>query len=142
MQVSNRFLVGSNAIAWALFALGLSASTLAAGPNIVLFLADDLGWADVGYHGSEIRTPHIDQLAERGATLDQFYVPPTCTPTRIAFMTGLYPFRCGGHIRVLRAHHQHGAAPQDRFLSEALKEAGFSTAITGKWHLGLARRAF
>lgn len=126
----------------ALYAGLSTAEARSAAPNIVLFLADDLGWADVGFHNSEIRTPHIDSLAERGATLDQFYVQPTCTPTRIALMTGRYPFRCGGHIRVLRAHHKHGAAPDDRFLSEALHDVGYTTAITGKWHLGLARRAY
>lgn len=111
-------------------------------PNIVLFLADDLGWADVGFHGSEIRTPCIDDLASRGVVLDQFYVQPTCTPTRIALMTGRYPFRCGGHVCVLRPHHQHGVPLDERFLSEALQQAGYKTSITGKWHLGLARRAY
>lgn len=111
-------------------------------PNIVLFLADDLGWADVGFHGSEIRTPAIDALAQQGVTLDSFYVQPTCTPTRIALMTGRYPYHCGGQICVLRPYHQHGAAPRDQFLSQALRIAGYKTAITGKWHLGLARRSF
>lgn len=114
----------------------------AARPNIVLLLADDLGWNDVGFHGSEIRTPHIDGLAERGVVLDQFYVQPTCTPTRIALMTGRYPFRCGGHVCVLRPHHKHGVPLDERFLSEALQQAGYKTSITGKWHLGLARRRY
>lgn len=111
-------------------------------PNIVLFLADDLGWADVGFHGSEIRTPNIDAIAQRGVVLDSFYVQPTCTPTRIALMTGRYPFRSGGHICVLRAFHQHGVPLDERFLSQALQDAGYKTAITGKWHLGLGRRAY
>lgn len=111
-------------------------------PNIVLFLADDLGWADVGFHDSEIRTPVIDSLAKQGVVLDSFYVQPSCTPTRIALMTGRYPYHCGGQVRVLRRHHKHGAAPKDEFLSQALQDAGYKTAITGKWHLGLARRAF
>ena len=59
-------------------------------PNIVFILADDLGWNDVGFHGSEIRTPHIDKLAADGVILDQYYVQPICTPTRSQLMSGLY----------------------------------------------------
>jgi arylsulfatase A-like enzyme len=120
----------------------LASAVAAKKPNIVLFLADDLGWADVGFHGSEIRTPHIDALAERGVVLDQFYVQPTCTPTRIALMTGRYPFRCGGQVCVLRPYHKHGVPLDERFLSQALQQAGYKTSITGKWHLGLARRTY
>ena len=60
-------------------------------PNIVFILADDLGWADVGFHGGEIKTPHLDELAASGARLEQFYVQPVCSPTRAALMTGRYP---------------------------------------------------
>ena len=64
-------------------------------PNIVYIVADDLGWKDVGYHGSDIKTPNLDKLAEDGARLEQFYAQPMCTPTRAALMTGRYPFRYG-----------------------------------------------
>lgn len=111
-------------------------------PNVVLILADDLGWADVGFHGGEIATPHLDTLAARGVRCEQFYVQPTCSPTRIALMTGRYTFRTGGQMCVLRPYHAHGAPLEDRFLSEMLRDAGYRTAITGKWHLGLARRAY
>src|SRR5208337_1385683 len=57
-------------------------------PNIVYILADDLGWADVGWHGGEIKTPHFDKLAASGARLEQFYVQPVCSPTRAALLTG------------------------------------------------------
>ena len=60
-------------------------------PNVVLFVADDLGWGDVGYNGSEIRTPHIDRLAAEGVKLDRFYANPLCSPTRAALMTGRSP---------------------------------------------------
>src|ERR1700753_4400600 len=62
-------------------------------PNIVYIIADDLGWKDVGYHGSDIKTPNIDKLAAGGARLEQFYAQPMCTPTRAALMTGRYPLR-------------------------------------------------
>src|SRR5215510_15450933 len=64
-------------------------------PHIVYIVADDLGWKDVGFHGSDIKTPNLDKLAQEGARLEQFYVQPMCTPTRAALMTGRYPFRYG-----------------------------------------------
>jgi len=105
----------------------------------VVILADDLGWGDVGYHGSQIKTPNIDSLAATGARLEQFYVQPVCTPTRAAFLTGRYPLRYGLQVDVVRPHSQHGLALTERTLPQALKEAGYATAIVGKWHLGHAR---
>lgn len=64
-------------------------------PNILLMLADDLGWYDVGFHNPKIQTPHIDKLAKDGVTLDNYYVQPVCTPTRGALMTGRYPIHTG-----------------------------------------------
>ena len=72
------------------------------GPNILFILADDLGWGDVGYHGSAIRTPNIDRLVEGAVELDQHYVQPMCTPTRTALLTGRYPGRFGDMLRFLR----------------------------------------
>ena len=105
-------------------------------PNILFILADDLGWGDVGFHGSEIKTPNIDKLASAGARLEQFYVQPVCSPTRAAFMTGRYPIRHGLHIGVVRPWARYGLPLDERTLPQALKEAGYETAITGKWHLG------
>ena len=105
-------------------------------PNVVLILADDLGWADVGWHGDEIKTPHLDTLAAAGARLEQFYVQPVCSPTRAALMTGRYPMRHGLQVGVVRPWAQYGLPLEERTLAQALKEAGYETAICGKWHLG------
>ena len=67
-------------------------------PNILLILADDLGWSDVGFHGSKIQTPNIDKLASEGVVLDNYYVQPLCTPTRGALMSGRYPIHTGATL--------------------------------------------
>ncbi|MDG3003836.1 arylsulfatase B [Paludisphaera mucosa] len=105
-------------------------------PNIVVILADDMGWGDVGWHGSQIATPNLDRLAASGARLEQFYVQPVCSPTRAAFMTGRYPMRHGLQVGVVRPWAQYGLPLDERTLPQALKEAGYETAIAGKWHLG------
>ena len=74
-------------------------------PNIIYIVADDLGWKDVGFHGSDIRTPNLDALAAGGARLEQFYAQPMCTPTRAALMTGRYPFRYGLQTLVIPSGH-------------------------------------
>jgi len=105
-------------------------------PNIVFILADDLGFQDVGYQGGRIKTPNIDKLVTRGTKLDQFYVQPVCSPTRSTFMTGRYPMRYGLQVGVVRPWARHGLPLEERTLAQALKEAGYVTAIHGKWHLG------
>lgn len=106
-------------------------------PNIIIILADDLGRADVGFNGGrEIHTPNIDKLAAAGARLEQFYVQPVCSPTRAALMTGRYPMRHGLQVGVVRPWAQYGLPLEERTLPQALKEAGYATAIIGKWHLG------
>lgn len=105
-------------------------------PNIVVILADDLGWGDVGWHGSEIPTPQLDRLAKSGAELDSFYVQPVCSPTRAALMTGRYPMRHGLQVGVVRPWAQYGLPLEEQTLAQGLKSAGYATAIVGKWHLG------
>ena len=111
-------------------------------PNIVYIVADDLGWKDVGFHGSDIKTPNIDALAAAGARLEQFYAQPMCTPTRAALMTGRYPFRYGLQTAVILSGHKYGLPTDERLLPQTLKDAGYETAIVGKWHLGHAERKF
>ena len=105
-------------------------------PNIIFILADDLGWKDVGYHGGSIKTPNIDKLAAEGTRLEQFYVQPVCSPTRSSLMTGRYPMRYGLQVGVVRPWANYGLPLEERTLAQALKEAGYATAICGKWHLG------
>lgn len=105
-------------------------------PNFVYLLADDLGYTDVGWHGDEIKTPNLDKLANKGAKLEAFYVQPVCSPTRAALMTGRYPMRHGLQVGVVRPWADHGLPLDERTLPAALKEVGYETAITGKWHLG------
>jgi len=111
-------------------------------PNIVYILADDLGWKDVGFHGSDIKTPNIDKLAAGGTRLEQFYAQPMCTPTRAALMTGRYPLRYGLQTLVIPDAGTYGLATDEWLLPQALKEAGYTTAIIGKWHLGHAKREY
>jgi arylsulfatase A-like enzyme len=105
-------------------------------PNIVILLADDLGWNDVGYHGAPIETPNIDRLAQEGVELDRFYVQPICTPTRAALLTGRSPLRAGLVFGVARPWDYFGLPRSEHLLSETLQQAGYQTAIVGKWHLG------
>ena len=111
-------------------------------PNIVYIVADDLGWKDVGFHGSDIKTPNIDKLAEGGARLEQFYAQPLCTPSRAALMTGRYPFRYGLQTGVILAGQKYGLPTDEWLLPQALKDGGYRTAIVGKWHLGHADRKY
>ena len=117
------------------------ASTLLAAeapkPNILLIVADDLGWSDVGWHGGFGKTPHMDKLVREGIELDQHYVQPVCTPTRTALMSGRYPGRFGPHPVVpsnLRAMPLGTVT-----MASALKSLGYYTCQSGKWHLGARR---
>src|SRR5262245_36507389 len=105
-------------------------------------MSDDQGWKDVGFHGSDIKTPNLDQLAKRGVRLEQFYVQPMCTPSRAALMTGRYPHRYGLQTAVIPSAGKYGLVTDEWLLPQALREAGYRTAIVGKWHLGHADRKY
>ena len=111
-------------------------------PHIVYIVSDDQGWKDVGFHGSDIKTPNIDQLAQGGARLEQFYAQPMGTPSRAALMTGRYPHRYGLQTLVIPSAGTYGLATDEWLLPQALQEAGYRTAIVGKWHLGHAARTY
>jgi arylsulfatase A-like enzyme len=112
-------------------------------PHIVHIVADDLGWKDVGFNGcTDIRTPHLDTLATQGAKLTTFYVQPMCTPTRAALMTGRYPYRYGLQTAVIPSVSAYGLDTSEWLMPQCLKEAGYKTAIIGKWHLGHADQKY
>lgn len=126
------------ALVWMVAQTGEAATSgpNASKPNIVLILADDMGYADAGFNGGqEIKTPNLDKLAGAGSVLESFYVQPVCSPTRSALMTGRYPTATGVYA-VVRPNVPWGLKLPERTLAEALREAGYETAICGKWHLG------
>lgn len=112
-------------------------------PNIVLIMADDMGFSDIGCYGGEIRTPNIDGLAENGLRYTQFYNNARCCPTRASLMTGLYPHQAG--MGWMTAAHlgspQYQGELNDQCvtIAEVLGDAGYSTYMTGKWHLSRVR---
>ncbi len=114
-------------------------------PNIVVILVDDMGYSDIGCYGGEISTPNLDKLAANGVRFTRFYNTARCCPTRAALLTGLYPHQAGvGHMTEARTSADGEPLPgysgrlNDRCLTiaEALKPAGYFTAMTGKWHVG------
>jgi hypothetical protein len=106
-------------------------------PNVVILLADDLGWGDVGYNGSIIDTPNIDRLAKEGVRLTNFRVEPLCSPTRASLMTGRWPIRYGMGEAVITPWRKHGLATTEHTLANLMADAGYDRrAAIGKWHLG------
>jgi len=104
-------------------------------PNVVLIVADDMGWRDVGYNDSEIKTPTLDKLAAEGVQLNRFYAHPICSPTRTALMTGRSPTRLGV-VRPLEKNNPEGLPLAERLLPQFMADAGYQSVMAGKWHLG------
>jgi arylsulfatase A-like enzyme len=117
-------------------------SSAADKPNIVFIMADDLGNADLGYRGSDIKTPNIDELAKTGVRCEDFYGMPVCTPSRASLMTGRYVMRYGLQTLVIFPSHTYGLPTDELTLPQAFKDAGYKTWMVGKWHLGHADRKF
>lgn len=110
-------------------------------PHVVVVVADDLGWGDVGYHGGLARTPNLDRLAAQGLELDRFYAFPLCTPTRVALMSGRSPIDLG-LVTPLRPWVEEGLPAEASLLARRFRDAGYQTAAVGKWHLGHSGRRF
>ena len=136
--VLKRFFFLGQFIVLLLFTLRCSAQTQ---PNILLIVADDLGWNDVGYHGSEIQTPTIDRLAKEGVELNRFYVHPTCSPTRSALMTGKAPLRLGV-LTPLGKNNELGLPLTETTMAEYFQKNGYQTSLVGKWHLGRFKKEY
>jgi arylsulfatase A len=106
-------------------------------PSIVIILADDLGWGDIGANGATlISTPNIDRIAQEGVRLTSFYAGSNvCSPSRAALLTGRYPIRSGMQ-HVIMPHSRNGLPQSEITLPELLRTAGYATGMVGKWHLG------
>jgi arylsulfatase A len=103
-------------------------------PNVLLIIADDMGWGDIRSHGNDrIDTPNLDRLAAEGARFDRFFVSPVCAPTRAALLTGRWPLRTGVH-GVTRGYETMRAG--EVTIAEVLRDAGYATGAFGKWHNG------
>ena len=142
MSLSIRWLARFAALWLAAACMTGAAAQPAPRTNIVLIVADDQGWKDVGFHGSDIATPTLDKLASGGARLEAFYAQPMCTPTRAALMSGRYPHRYGLQTLVIPSNGRYGLPTDERLLPQVLADADYRTAIVGKWHLGHAERPY
>lgn len=113
-------------------------------PNIIVIMTDDVGYSDIGCYGGEIQTPHLDQLAGNGVRFTQFYNNARCCPSRAALLTGLDPHQAGiGHMLHGNSHpgYSDKLSSDSVTMAEVLKDSGYRTYMTGKWHVARSIRA-
>ena len=112
-------------------------------PNVIIILTDDLGWGDVSYHDGFIPTPNIDSFVSNGIELNRFYANPTCSPTRASLLTGLHIFNHGVIRPFMNPSAEQTGLPEHlKIMPEYFKEAGYQTALSGKWHLGMHKEEY
>ncbi len=140
MTLSEPWRLGANILLLAALLPHPSLAAAAPRPNIVLILADDLGYADVGFNGAtDIPTPALDKLAANGMIFSSAYVAhPVCGPSRAGIMTGRYPHKFGAQDNLPNFHPEMGITLSETFIAKVLRDAGYTTAAIGKWHLGEA----
>lgn len=114
---------------------GVSTAFAQGRPNVVYILVDNWGWGDIGVQGSTVATTRVDDFAAQGLRLTNFNVQNQCTPTRSAIMTGRYPIRMGTQ-KVAAPGEPDGMSPWEYTIAELLSDAGYATALYGKWHVG------
>ncbi len=137
-------IIASNFLLWTLV-ISFPNLALASGkserPNIVLIMADDMGYSDIGCYGGEIKTPNLDQLADQGLRFTNFFNTGRCCPTRASLMTGLYPHQTGmGWMTRVDMKHQGYRGELNRqcvTIAEVLRQCGYACYMSGKWHLTL-----
>jgi len=117
----------------------LTLSVSARKPHVLIIIADDLGWNDIGVHNPFFQTPNIDALLGESLKLNNYYVQPICTPTRSVMLSGRYQIHTGLQHGVILASQTHGFPLSDILLPEQLKQCGYRNHLVGKWHMGYAR---
>ena len=139
MRIRSQLVLLALAAAWLTTVAGAQSQRP---PNIVVIVADDMGYADLGVHGSrDMRTPNIDALARESVRFTDAYVSgPYCSPTRAGMLTGRYPQRFGHEFNLSPEHREFGLPLDETTIADRLKAAGYRTAMFGKWHLGVGEK--